>query len=226
MAGNMRISRRDELLEATIFELAKVGSDSVELGQICRSLNISPGLVNHYFGSRASLILEAAMTAYERYVESQVRVVELAGDNPEEQFQAWLQAQVEWTMRNPGIASVMNFPSLHLPEGITLEVDSRLRLERAAARNLLTLASILDRVQRGILGRGDITRESVSMNLGLASATAYVGWLTYGHSLWRAGRHAPTSDMPEVRMFEAAVFAALPKVALMLANGLKGNTED
>jgi len=166
------------------------------------------------------------MTAYERYVEGQVLVVEQAGDNPEEQFQVWLEAQVEWTIRNPGIASVMNFPSLHLPEGMALEVASRIRLERAAARNLITLASILDRVQRGILGRGDITREDVGKNLGLASATAYVGWLAYGHSLWRAGRHAPTSDLPEVRMFEAAVFAALPRVAFMLANGLKGSPED
>lgn len=216
---------REVLLEATIEKLSKVGSDGVELGLICRSLNISPSLVNHYFGNRSQLLLEAAMVGYERYVERQVQVVKDAGADPEIQFMAWLDAQVEWTLRNPGIASVMNFPALHLPEGETLKLEARLRLESAASQNLVTLASIIDRMQRGTSGSEVLEREDVAKNLGLASATAYVGWLAYGHSLWRAGRHAPTADIPEVRLFESAVFAALPRVASLLAKGLAGNVD-
>jgi AcrR family transcriptional regulator len=225
MSNPSPLNTRDALLEATIVELAKVGSDAVEIGLICRTLNISPSLVNHYFGSRSLLIIEAAMVGYERYVDQQVEVVRAAGDDPVVQFRAWLEAQVDWTMRNPGIASVMNFPSLHLPEGESLGVEARLRLEGAATRNLITLASVLDRAQRGARGNEELTREAVAKNLGLASATAYVGWLAYGHSLWRAGRHAPTSDLPEVRRFEEAVFAALPKVALQIASTLSGHAD-
>lgn len=220
MVSLNNVSKREALLEATITELASVGSDAVELGLICRGLDISPSLVNHYFGSRSLLLIEAAMIGYERYVNQQVDVVWRAGDDPTEQFRAWLEAQIEWTIRNPGIASVMNFPALHLPEGESLSLEARLRLERAATRNLITLASILDRVQRGTRGRDELAREAVAINPGLASATAYVGWLAYGHSLWRAGRHAPTSDLPEVRMYEEAVFAGLPRLALQIATEL------
>lgn len=211
---------RAALLEATISELAKVGSDAVELGVVCRSIGMSPSLVNHYFGSRAALLLEAAITGYERYVERQVSVVTEAGDEPEKQLAAWISAQVEWTGRNPGIASVMNFPALHLPEGEALSLESRRRLERAAEQNLLTLASVLHRAQQGSRGRETIARDTVTKDPGLASATAYVGWLVYGHALWRAGRHAPTADIPEVRAYEALVFGGLPKVALGLAINL------
>lgn len=214
--------KRQLLLEATIGELARVGSDAIELGKICQRLGFSPGLVNHYFGSRSVLLLEAGMVGYERYVDAQFDAVNASGETPEEQFKAWFDAQVEWTVRNPGIASMMNFPSLHLPEGQSLSPESRLRLERAASRNLITLASILDRAQRGTKGRDMLSRESVASNLGLASATAYVGWMVYGHALWRAGRHAPTADIPEVRAFETLVFQALPDVAIRLAKNLAG----
>lgn len=214
------LNTRQLLLEATMDELARRGSDEIEIGLICRSLNVSPGLVNHYFGDRSGLLLDAAMTSYEQYVEGQVKAVQLAGDDPELQLKAWISSQVEWTIAHPGIASVMNFPQLHLPEGKTLSVDDRLRLESAAARNLITLASVLDRIQRGTIGREVLAREAITSNFPLASATAYVGWLVYGHALWRAGQHAPTADIPEVRDFEAAVFSAFPRVAINIVKGL------
>ena len=218
------LGRRDAILTATAEKLAKVGSDAIDIGAICRQLDVSPSLVNHFFGSKSHLLIDAAIKGYEGYVLGQFAAVERAGDNPNAQLRSWIEAQVEWTLNNPGIASMMNFPRLHLPDGEALRPEARLQLEGSAGRNLILLASILDRIQRGSSGRELISREEVGSNAGLAAATAYVGWLVYGHALWRSGQHAPTSDLPEVRANEDAIFAGVPLIAAQIAKGLAGRS--
>lgn len=225
MAREHSQGQRQALVEASIDELARVGSEAFEIGKVCQRLNVSPSLVNHHFGGRSQLLLEAAVTAYERYVQQQVDAVSDSGDDPEQQLTAWVEAQVGWTNRNLGIAVVMNFPEIHMPAGVPLAVETRLRLERASADNLQTLAAIIDRAQRNARGTGLVDREYVAARPQLAAATAYVGWLVYGHALWRAGRHAPTADLPEVRKLEASVFAGVPQVALLVARALAGTAK-
>lgn len=220
MTARQESSSRDQILEAVISELAARGSDLVEIGVICRNLKLSPSLVNHFFGDRSRLLLEAATIGYERYVERQVEAVREAGDNALEQLSAWINAQVQWTIANPGIASMMNFPNLHLPYGEPLGLPLRTRLEESARKNLVVLASILDRIQRDVRGQELLTAQQVASNPGLSAATAYVGWLVYGHSLWRSGQHAPTRDIPEVRVQEEAVFAGIPRIAAQIARAL------
>ena len=39
------LGRRDAILTATAEKLAKVGSDAIDIGAICRQLDVSPSLV-------------------------------------------------------------------------------------------------------------------------------------------------------------------------------------
>lgn len=215
-----RSSSRQLLLDAIVLELSRIGPGGVDAAAVCRNLGLSPSLVNHYFGSRAKLLIEAAVVAYERYVDLQIAAIEGAGESGEEQLRAWIDAQVSWTVLNLGAAIVMDFPRMHLPEGAELGPDEVRRLDAAASRNLVALASVLDRVQSGARGAAQLTNEQILGRPDLVSATSHIGWLTYGHALWRAGRHAPTIDSLEARRLAEHVFAEVPEAAILLTKAL------
>jgi AcrR family transcriptional regulator len=215
-----RSSSRQLLLDAIVLELSRNGPSGVDAAAVCRNLGLSPSLVNHYFGSRAQLLIEAAVVAYERYVDLQIAAIDAAGDTGEEQLRAWIDAQVSWTVLNLGAAIVMDFPRMHIPQGAELGPDEVQRLDVAASRNLVALASILDRIQSGARGKSQLTREQIVGRPDLVSATSHIGWLTYGHSLWRAGRHAPTVDSPDARRLAEHIFAQVPDAAILLTKAL------
>ena len=62
-----------------------------------------------------------------------------------------------------------------------------------------------------------VSREEIVGRPELRTAAAYVGWLVYGHALWRAGRHVPTAGLPEVRALEEEVFAGIHGAAVRIA---------
>lgn len=204
-----------QLLLGAIEDLATVGATRFSPVTLCARLKLPPSLVNYHFGSRMSLILDASVLAYEQYVEGQE--VALEEETPEGQLAAWIDSQVSWTMRHSGIASVLNFPGLTGPSNKEFTMEHKSRLEQAAVKNMAVLSTIVGRIQ-GIAHADEVmTPEKIAEFPKVALATAMIGWLTLGHSVWRSGHHIPTSDIAVVRQQTAAVFSAVIPTAISIA---------
>jgi hypothetical protein len=62
-----------------------------------------------------------------------------------------------------------------------------------------------------------MTQEKIAGHPKVALATAMIGWLTLGHSVWRSGHHIPTSEIPVVQQQTTAVFSAVIPTAISIA---------
>jgi AcrR family transcriptional regulator len=204
-----------QLLLGAIDDLAEFGATRFSPVTLCARLKLPPSLVNYHFGSRMSLILDASVLAYEQYVEGQEVALEEA--NPEGQLAAWIDSQITWTMKHSGIASVLNFPGLTGPSNSEFTMEHQSRLQQAAIRNMAVLSTIVGRIQGVTNSEEMMTQEKIAGHPKVALATAMIGWLTLGHSVWRSGHHIPTSEIPVVQQQTTAVFSAVIPTAISIA---------
>ena len=204
-----------QLLLGAIDDLAEFGATRFSPVTLCARLKLPPSLVNYHFGSRMSLILDASVLAYEQYVEGQEVALEEA--NPEGQLAAWIDSQIAWTMKHSGIASVLNFPGLTGPSNSEFTMEHQSRLQQAAIRNMAVLSTIVGRIQGVTNSEEMMTQEKIAGHPKVALATAMIGWLTLGHSVWRSGHHIPTSEIPVVQQQTTAVFSAVIPTAISIA---------
>jgi AcrR family transcriptional regulator len=204
-----------QLLLGAIDDLAEYGASRFSPVTLCARLKLPPSLVNYHFGSRMSLILDASVLAYEQYVEGQEVALEEA--TPEGQLAAWIDSQVAWTIKHSGIASVLNFPGLTGPSNSEFTMEHKSRLEGAAVKNMAVLSTIVGRIQGIPQAEEMMTQEKIAAYPKVALATAMIGWLTLGHSVWRSGHHIPTSQIPVVQQQTSAVFSAVIPTAISIA---------
>ena len=204
-----------QLLLGAIEDIAQFGSTRFSPVTLCARLKLPPSLVNYHFGSRMALILDASVLAYEQYVEGQERALE--EPTPESQLAAWIDSQIDWTLNHSGIASVLNFPGLTGPSNSEFTLEHQSRLEQAAIRNMGVLSTVVGRIQGITDAEEMMTQEKIVGYPKVALATAMIGWLTLGHSVWRSGHHIPTSEIPVVKQQTAAVFSAVIPTAISIA---------
>jgi AcrR family transcriptional regulator len=204
-----------QLLLGAIDDLAEFGATRFSPVTLCARLKLPPSLVNYHFGSRMSLILDASVLAYEQYVEGQEVALEEA--TPEGQLAAWIDSQIAWTIKHSGIASVLNFPGLTGPSNSEFTMEHQSRLEQAAVKNMAVLSTIVGRIQGIAQSEELMTQEKIAAHPKVALATAMIGWLTLGHSVWRSGHHIPTSQIPVVKQQTSAVFSAVIPTAISIA---------
>ena len=60
--------RRQLLLQATRDTLSKYGAQGTGVREICKALNVSPGLLTHYFDGKESLFIEAYEDMAQQYL--------------------------------------------------------------------------------------------------------------------------------------------------------------
>jgi AcrR family transcriptional regulator len=182
---------KDLLVEETLNQISRDGAISVQPQQICERLGLSKALVNYHFGDRDGLILAAIVLGYERYVDT----LKLAADNcmgsSVEKLLAWVQAQVDWTAANPGLAAALNFPSY--ASSVAPDSGSIERLEAAGTRNLQNLRDLIEPVRAESLSDPS-QRTSDEFQAQIIMDTALVGWLTLGRSVWGSDAHVPTNN--------------------------------
>lgn len=209
-----------QLLRGAIEDIAEFGATRFSPVTLCARLKLPPSLVNYHFGSRMGLILDASVLAYEQYVEGQETA--LAEATPEDQLATWIELQIAWTIKNSGIASVLNFPGLTGPSNDEFTREHQARLEEAAVKNMAVLSTIVGRIQ-GVLPTSEfMTQEKILGYPTVALSTAMIGWLTLGHSVWRSGHHIPTAEISVVKQQTEAVFSAVVPTALAIAKSPVG----
>ena len=204
-----------QLLLGAIEDISEVGATRFSPVTLCARLRVPPSLVNYHFSSRMGLILDASVLAYEQYVEGQELALE--EPTPESQLTYWIEAQVQWTIKHSGIASVLNFPGLTGPSNAEFTLEHQSRLSAGATKNMQLLSTIVGRIQ-GIPDAATLmTPEKLAGFPAVSLATAMIGWLTLGHAVWRSGHHLPTSSIEVIQSNTERVFALVAPTALTIA---------
>lgn len=207
-----------QLLLGAIEDLSEFGPSRFSPVTLCARLKLPPSLVNYHFGSRMGLILDASVLAYEQYIEGQELALEQP--TPESRLQAWIESQIEWTIKRAGIASVLNFPGLTGPGNEDFSRDHQARLEASATRNMQVLSTIVGQIQ-GVQDHEEaMSPEKLVGYPNVALSTAMIGWLVLGHSVWRSGNHLPTRGLEPVDRHRERIYEALGPTAMFLARGI------
>ena len=184
-----RLEKRSALIDATLAEIRIHGPINVHPSDICEELGLSKALVNYHFGGRDGLVAEAMESGYARYVDGLAAAAEAAGTDPVERLFGWFEAQVRWTIENPGLAAALNFPAE--AGGITEDTGTAIsdRMVEHGARNFATLTSLV------VDARAHLTGTDPGDELEMALDAGVIGWLCLGSSVWFSGRHLPTRQM-------------------------------
>lgn len=192
-----RNEARQAIVERALAHLSQRGPANVHPKDICEELGLSKALVNYHFGGRDGLITEAMVVGYERYVDTLWQAAEAAGADPIARLFAWIDAQVDWTADNAGLAAALNFP--HLASGTPSEVlePSAQRINEAGAKNFANLQRLVRAARAAVTGA-----EPSQASAGLDAAV--IGWLTFGMSVWNAGNHLPTQRLESRAYFDRA----------------------
>ena len=182
-----RNEARRALVELALEHLAHRGPANVHPKEICEELALSKALVNYHFGGRDGLIAEAMVAGYARYVETLWAAAEAAGSDPVKRLLAWVDKQIDWTWENPGLAAALNFP--YMSSGMPAELleGPVQQLTEAGSRNFANLQRLVAAAKTSL--RPTKTAPT-SVEVGLDAA--FIGWVTLGTSVWRAGNHLPT----------------------------------
>lgn len=185
MVGIPRKQARSALLEAALGRLSEVGPVRTHPNEICQELGLSKALVNYHFGNREGLIREVIAVGYERYVDHLTAVAAAAGPAAIDRLLAWVEAQIDWTVANPGLAAALDFPTVLGGEPSGDGDALAERIAEAGRRNFANLLALVVEARREAIGT-----EPDPFETGLDGSI--VGWLTLGVSVWISGRHLPT----------------------------------
>jgi hypothetical protein len=196
------ISPRQQFLEQTIDEFARVGPGRFNPGKIARDLGVTVAMINHYFGSRYGLISEAAYLVYARYIDEMFSAITNAPRNPEDRLRAWIATQIAVARRVGGWGIVLNYPTLALKESLTLDSNFRTLMTAKFEVNLARLAQLILDVKAGSVSPNEITEEnsdftSLLANPALVALGSSIAMSTLGAAVWMAGSHAPSADSKE-----------------------------
>lgn len=96
--SNIAIERRQDLIDAAINSIARVGYEAVTVASICEEAGYSRGLIGHYFKGKDELLREAIVSITTELGNSTRQAVSAAGDDPVDR----LHAVVHASFRPPG----------------------------------------------------------------------------------------------------------------------------
>ncbi len=206
-----RLEKRSALIDATLDEVRIHGPINVHPSEICEALGLSKALVNYHFGGRDGLVAEAMERGYALYVDGLMAAADAAGDDPVERLFAWFEAQVRWTIANPGLAAALNFPTE--AGGMTEETSSVIasRMTEHGARNFANLTALV------VAARVELSDSDPEDAVGMALDAGVVGWLCLGSSVWFSGRHLPTREMGLAQYLDLALAHMRTLIVAMLS---------
>ncbi len=182
---------KEKMIAATARHLAEFGPRGTEVGAVCKELDLSPSLVNYYFGGPDPLLWQAAMESYSEHVEAQRQALERAPDG-KLAVETWVLNTIEWKQQNPGIAAVVDYPMLALSREELSEADKLSKDLSAVSRENVAIAG--SAVYSLMTGKAPkkLSSARVAALIKLNSEFAYwisaVGFGGFGAGAWIAGR--------------------------------------
>jgi AcrR family transcriptional regulator len=196
-------SMRLKILYVTFEEVAKAGPASFNVASVCDRLGVTYPMVNHYFGTRDSLIAEAAHMVYLRYVERLWEAVGTAPRIPEERFAAWIRAEIRETEDMGGWGSILNYPLAAREVSSEIYKSFGELMNSAFELNLARLSSLISDVRSGEVREpdyslGKIPRLALFTDPVLRALVPTVSWAALGVSVWVSGQHLPSRSIPEI----------------------------
>ena len=201
------LDMRAQIIEKTIEELSINGPEFFETSRICKELFIARSLINHHFGNQTNLIVEASVTAYERYVLF-LRDSAAAKNTPEERLEAWMGAQAIWCENNRGIAVIHQLPHKKYVEILAKKFNER--TQRSFRFNMAVLTILVqDVANQTITDIGfevdDTPYDELAGELSNVFRTGTIGMSSLGSAIWSAGRNHAGRDLPERHLEDAAL---------------------
>jgi AcrR family transcriptional regulator len=208
-----RSQARAALVEAALAQLRTNGPSGVRPHEICRELHLSKALVNYHFGSRDGLVAEAMSRGYEGYVDTLTAAAEAAGSDPLDRLMGWIDAQIDWTAANAGLAAALHFSSFYA-RGAAAESEAVMRMQEAGMRNFANLRGLVRAAGESVRADGSAPADAVTVGLD----AAVIGWATLGFSVWLAGNHLPTQELH----VESRILLARDHLRKVVVDMLKG----
>ena len=209
-AGGVRdgSSTRDQLLELTMREVAKVGPAAFNTRTVCAELEIAHPMVHYYFGSRDGLIAEAAHVLYARYVDLVWAAAEAAPRVPIERLHAFLRAGLRLSVEMRGWGAVLNYYSFYSSAMADI-VAQRHQQDHTAlyARNLAMVAQLVSDVWDDRITDGAPRSVTLEPRPEL-DVIAGLMFSLQGLTVWRAGHVVPTDAVPEAEELADQLAAA------------------
>jgi TetR/AcrR family transcriptional repressor of bet genes len=92
MRDKIKVLRREQLIEATIDTIAKHGFRKTTLGHVARKAKLSQGIVNFYFQTKETLLLETLRFLAEEYEDVWKSAVARTGSDPVAALNAMIEA--------------------------------------------------------------------------------------------------------------------------------------
>ncbi len=180
---------RAALVEATIAKMSKYGPALVQPNELCIDLGLAKSLVNFHFGGRDGLIAEALAISYERYVAELAKACDTAGPDAIDRLLAWTEQQLDWTIKNPGIACGLTF----FKQGSSLHSEISPELQtRIAATGDLAMGNLRQLVADTLCGHFNI---DVSGDSAFIANTAFaIDCLVKGASTSLGARDLPSNQ--------------------------------
>lgn len=177
--------------------LGKQGSAGLELKNIAKILEISPGNIHHYYKTGEELILDTVIYSYKKHV---VGIQEMYADqlNPEIIVRGWIEKTIKWTTDFPGIGVILEFPNQVIRSGSKYSEDVNpiikhflKHVTEIGISNVTFLASAIRSLQKkqnfklyNAVQIAALTKTDTKF----VTYLTIIGFATLGGGLWMAGR--------------------------------------
>jgi AcrR family transcriptional regulator len=122
---------RRALLDAALIILERDGEAGIQLRDLARAVNVSPGAPYRHFDSRSALLESLAVIGFQRFTR---HMEDIAQSNPPHMATAIGRAYVQFALSNPGLFRLMFSPQVRK--------DNRPGLRMAADEAFKTLRHV------------------------------------------------------------------------------------
>ena len=185
--------------------LGKQGVAGLELKNIAKVLEISPGNIHHYYKTGEELIFDTVIYSYKKHVIN-IQESNASEINPEKVVRSWIDKTLKWTTELPGIGVILEFPYQVTRSGskYSEEVNPIIRhflkyVGEIGISNVTYLASAIRSLQKKQNLKLYNTIQIATFNKTDPKFTTYltvIGFATLGGGLWMAGRQPENQKLP------------------------------
>lgn len=199
-SGRAELSTRALMILTAIDEMVLTGPVDFNAGRVCDRLNVKHPMVNHYFGSRDSLITEVTMWAYRAWSDQLVSAVKSAPPVAEKRIRAYIAAELTWSQRMKAVALLIQYPLLSENVKSRIETEFTREMQELFEYHLALMTTLVIDLRTGTNSALDFDVDSYPRTR-LVSAhprefldASSIAWSVHGLAIWSSESHSPTRN--------------------------------